>query len=77
MMIKGTSVYLRPINHKDMESVYRSCQDEEFLYMTGTRTSFTLDHIIKSYEQFSKDPTRYDFAICLLDNHEIIGDLSI
>lgn len=77
MMIKGTSVYLRPINHKDMESVYRSCQDEEFLYMTGTRTSFTLDQIIKSYEQFSKDPTRYDFAICLLDNHEIIGDLSI
>lgn len=77
MMIKGTFVYLRFIKEEDMESIYMSCQDEEFLYMTGTRKIFTLDEIIKSYKQFSKDPTRYDFAICLVDTDEIIGDLSI
>lgn len=77
MMIKGTFVYLRSIKDEDMESIYMSCQEEEFLYMTGTRKTFTLDEIIKSYKQFSKDPTRYDFAICLVDTDEIIGDLSI
>ena len=77
MVIKGISVYLRAIKDEDMESIYMSCQEEEFLYMTGTRKSFTLDEIIKSYKQFSKDPTRYDFAICLVDTNEIIGDLSI
>jgi RimJ/RimL family protein N-acetyltransferase len=77
IVIKGRLVYLRPIEDNDMESIYKSCQDEEFLYMTGTRKSFTMDEIIKSYRQFSKDPTRYDFAICLLDNNKLIGDLAI
>jgi len=45
--------------------------------MTGTRKTFTLDEIIKSYKQFSEDPTRYDFAICLVDNNEVIGDLAV
>jgi RimJ/RimL family protein N-acetyltransferase len=76
-MIKGKSVYLRSIKDEDLESIYKSCQDEEFLFMTGTQKSFTLDEIIKSYKQFSEDPTRYDFAICLLDNNEVIGDLAI
>ena len=77
MMKKGTNVYLRTIQDGDMESIYRSCQDEETLYMTGTRTIFTLDQIKESYRQFSKDPTRYDLAICLMASHEIIGDLAI
>ncbi|AWE07286.1 GNAT family N-acetyltransferase [Lysinibacillus sp. 2017] len=77
MEVKGKFIYLRSIEEEDMESIYMSCQDEEFLYMTGTRKTFTLDEIIKSYKQFSKDPTRYDFAICLVDTDEIIGDLSI
>ncbi len=47
------------------------------MYMTGTRSAFTLEGITKSYKQFSEDRTRYDFAICLLDNNQIIGDLSI
>lgn len=76
-MIKGNLVYLRPIQDEDMESVFQSCQDEEFLYMTGTRKLFTRDEIIESYKRFRKDSTRYDFAICLLDHDQIIGDLSI
>ncbi|WP_337969757.1 GNAT family N-acetyltransferase [Virgibacillus salexigens] len=77
MVILGKVVYLRPIKDEDFESIYNSCQNEEFLYMTGTRKTFTLDEITEKYKQFSKDPTRYDFAICLLDNDQIIGDLSI
>ena len=77
MIVEGTSVYLRTIKDEDMKSIFNSCQDDEFLYMTGTRKTFTLDEVIKSYKQFSEDPTRYDFAICLLDNDEIIGDLAI
>lgn len=76
-MIKGTTVYLRPVEDADMESMFRACQDEEILYMTGTRHSFTQDQITSSYQQFRNDPTRYDFAICLLNTAEIMGDLAI
>ncbi|WP_026690455.1 GNAT family N-acetyltransferase [Alteribacter aurantiacus] len=76
-MIKGNSIYLRAVKEEDMENIYASCLDEEFLYMTGTRKTFTLDEIKEKYNQFREDPTRYDFAICLLDNHEVIGDLCI
>ena len=77
MVIEGRNVYIRPIQDEDMASIFKSCHDEEILYMTGTCKSFTLDEIIESYKQFSSDPTRYDFAICLLENNEIIGDLAI
>lgn len=77
MMKKGTKVYLRVIQASDMDSIYRSCQDEETLYMTGTRNAFTLSQIKESYKRFSHDPTRHDLAICLMESHEIIGDLAI
>ncbi|SDJ05168.1 GNAT family N-acetyltransferase, partial [Natribacillus halophilus] len=77
MVIQGSFVYLRPIKDEDMESIHHSCQDEEFLYMTGTRQSFTLNEITEKYKQFSENPTRYDFAICLLDNYQLIGHLAI
>ena len=34
-----------------MESIYRSSQDEETLYMTGTRTTFTRGQIKESYKE--------------------------
>lgn len=76
-MNKGKSVYLRALTEEDMTSIYRACQDEEIIYMTGTRQSFTLDDIIERYKQFDLDDTRINFAICLLDSQEMIGDLSI
>ena len=54
-MKNNPTVYLRAIKEEDMESIYRSCQDEETLYMTGTRTPFTLDSIRQSYQQFSQE----------------------
>ncbi|MFE0505973.1 GNAT family N-acetyltransferase [Peribacillus butanolivorans] len=76
-MIKGNSVYLRPINEKDIESIYECFQDEEILYMTGTTKRLTKEEIGLGLKQFSKDSTRHDFAICLIDTNNIIGDLSI
>ncbi|MCA1063811.1 GNAT family protein [Rossellomorea sp. AcN35-11] len=76
-MIKGTSLYLRPLKDEDLEGIYQSCQNEEFRYMTGTRQSFTRSDIMEAYKQFREDPTRYDFAICTIVNDEVIGDLSI
>ncbi len=77
MKIKGQSVYLRPIRDEDIDSIYMGCQDEEILYMTGTHQRFTRDNIVNSYKQFKQDSSRYDFAICLIENDEVIGDLAI
>ncbi|WP_059103138.1 GNAT family N-acetyltransferase [Shouchella shacheensis] len=76
-MIKGRNVYLRPISDADMDSIYVGCQEEEGLYMTGTRKVFTKDEIISAYNKFRQDPTRHDFAICLMNTNQIIGDLAI
>ncbi len=77
MMKNNATVYLRAIKDEDMESIYCSCQDEETLYMTGTRTPVTLDSIRESHQRFSQDPSRHDFAICATASQEIIGDLAI
>ncbi len=47
-MIKGQSAYLRSIKDEDMERIFQSAQDEEFLYMIGTRKSLKLNKIIES-----------------------------
>ncbi|WP_121604356.1 GNAT family N-acetyltransferase [Virgibacillus sp. Bac332] len=76
-MIKGSYVYIRPICDSDMESIFKGCQEDEGLYMTGTRNVFTMEEVVKAYKSFSQDETRHDLAICLLENGQIIGDLSI
>ncbi|WP_176466557.1 GNAT family N-acetyltransferase [Terribacillus saccharophilus] len=77
MLITGKSVFLRAIEEKDFISISKSFQDEEILYMTGTRTILNKEQIKIAHRNFSINPTRYDFAICLLESGQIIGDLSI
>ncbi|MDP4098151.1 GNAT family N-acetyltransferase [Paenibacillus sp. P96] len=76
-MMKGKAVYLRPIRKEDMTSFYECVRDEETRYMTGTKRTFTMEDLYKHYEHITKDETRHDFAICLIDGDKIIGDLSI
>lgn len=76
-MIKGDHVYLRPIQKEDMYSFYQATQDEEIRYMTGTRDSFTMEQLAHHFTTISQDESRRDFAICLSQNNELIGDLSI
>ncbi|MFJ8518562.1 GNAT family N-acetyltransferase [Lysinibacillus xylanilyticus] len=76
-MITGQGVFLRPITEKDVDSIYKCFQDEEIMYMTGTRNILTKDQIREALIRFSEDPTRHDFAICLVENSQVIGDLAI
>lgn len=72
-----TRLFLRPIEEKDYPGIHRGCQHAETLYMTGTRKTFTLEEIRSAYTRFLLDDSRRDFAICLLDTKEMIGDAAI
>lgn len=76
-MITGKTVFLRAIEEKDFISISKSFQDEEILYMTGTRTLLNMEQIKMAHRNFSNDSTRYDFAICSQESGQILGDLSI
>ncbi|BBP87368.1 hypothetical protein BsIDN1_09860 [Bacillus safensis] len=72
-----TRIFLRPIEEQDYPGIQRGCQHAETLYMTGTRKTFTLEEIRSAYTRFLQDDSRRDFAICLLDTKEMIGDAAI
>ncbi|CAH0344389.1 GNAT family protein [Bacillus sp. CECT 9360] len=76
-MMRGKSLHLRPIKREDMGSFYKAVQNEELVYMTGTRNTFTMEQLYEHYERITNDDTRFDLAICLLDSDELLGDLSI
>ncbi|MFC9540328.1 GNAT family N-acetyltransferase [Lysinibacillus sp. NPDC056959] len=76
-MITGQSVFLRPITEEDVDSIYECFQDEEIMYMTGARNILTKDQIREALSRFSEDSTRCDFAICLVENSRVVGDLAI
>lgn len=42
--------------------------------MTGTRNIFTKEQIKEAIQRFKEDTSRYDFAICSIDNDQVIGD---
>ncbi|WP_375106486.1 GNAT family N-acetyltransferase [Lysinibacillus fusiformis] len=75
-MVKGQKVYLREISVNDSESIEKCFQNEEIMYMTGTRNLLTKEQIKEAIYRFKED-SRYDFAICLVDNDQVIGDLAI
>lgn len=77
MMILGKSVYLRPIEKEDMKSYHQAIHNEDIRFLTGTRNTITLEQAYEYYERITSDETRHDFAICLKDQHTIIGDLTI
>ena len=77
MMIKGQIVYLRPVRHGDMASIYEANLSEEIMAMTGRSESVSLWEITNRYKRYLKDPTRYDFGICLVENNELIGNITL
>lgn len=74
---KGTEGIFKGISVNDSESIERCFQNEEIMYMTGTRNLLTKEQIKEAIYRFKEDSTRYDFAICLVDNDQVIGDLAI
>ncbi|HLR74361.1 MAG TPA: GNAT family protein [Virgibacillus sp.] len=77
MKLESKRIYLRNIRKSDAETILDTTKIDEMRYMTGTKHTFTLDQIKDYIEKVPNDPSRYDFAICLKDNDNMIGDLSI
>jgi len=74
---ENLEIYLRPVTIEDAQLLLASVQIEEIRYMTGTTADFTLEQIQQHILKCQKDTSRYDFAICLNSNHQMIGELVI
>lgn len=77
MTLESERIYLRSLCESDAAIMYESTLDEEIRYMTGTKRNFTLEQIKTHIQNIANDPSRFDFAICLKDTNETIGELSI
>lgn len=76
-MLKGKNIYLRPLLVDDAKSYHEAMKDEEIRHMTGTKNQASLEDIKNHLERISKDESREDYAICRLDNSQMIGELSL
>lgn len=77
MHLENERIYLRSIIESDAPIMLESTKDEEIRYMTGTKSTFTLEQIQSYINNISKDSSRNDLAICLKENDQMIGELSI
>ena len=77
MHLEGYRIFLRELRESDAEQMLKTSKNEEIRYMTGTKHTLTIDMIKDYIEKVSKDPSRFDFAICLKEDETMIGDLSI
>ena len=77
MLLIGERIYLRLLEPVDAASILSMTEDEEIRYMTGTKPRFTEQQIRQHIKIWADDPSRYDFAICLKENNEMIGDIAL
>ncbi|MCU5706900.1 GNAT family N-acetyltransferase [Bacillus wiedmannii] len=77
MRLESKRIYLRPLCQLDAPIILESTTDNEIRYMTGTKSTFSLEQIKTHIDHINNDSSRYDFAICLKSTDEMIGELSI
>ncbi|HDR7640608.1 GNAT family N-acetyltransferase [Bacillus wiedmannii] len=77
MRLESERIYLRPLCELDAPIILESTMDTEIRYMTGTKPTFSLEQIKTHIAHINNDSSRYDFAICLQSNDEMIGEFSI
>lgn len=77
MNFESDRVYLRFLKETDAPTLLANTENEEIRYLTGTTHSFTLEQVQQHIQNVVKDATRYDFAICLTETDQMIGELSI
>ena len=77
MRLESERLYLRPLSEDDAPVLHQMAKDEEIRYMTGTKSQFSLKQIKTHISKIKSDSSRYDFAVCLKDTDQMIGDLSI
>ena len=75
--MKNKQIYLRKVRIEDAFAYQESLTDEEIRYMTGTPREYTLEEIKTHIKKIIKDTSREDYAICLNETKEMIGELSI
>lgn len=75
--MKSKNIYLRKVRVEDATSYQKGTIEEEIRYMTGTKKEFTLEEIKNYLEKIVKDDSREDYAICLNDTEEMIGELTL
>lgn len=74
MRLEGERIYLRPLCESDAPIKLANTKDKEIRYMTGTTSNFSLEQIKVHIKNINNDSSRYDFAICLKDSDEMIGE---
>ena len=77
MNLESERIYLRKLEESDAPMMLANTMDEEIRYMTGTKPNFTLEQIQAHIYNINNDPSRYDFALCLKEDDQMIGELSI
>lgn len=75
--MKNKQIYLRKVRIEDALAYQESTTNEEIRYMTGTPREYTLEEIKIHIKRIIEDTSREDYAICLNETKEMIGELSI
>jgi RimJ/RimL family protein N-acetyltransferase len=75
--MKNKQIYLRKVRIEDAFAYQESSTNEEIRYMTGTPREYTLEEIKTHIKKIIKDTSREDYAICLNETKEMIGELAI
>jgi RimJ/RimL family protein N-acetyltransferase len=76
--LEGERVYLRPIEEQDLGLFYtKALWDKEGRKLTGTQTVFSRQGVQSWFERISTDSSRIDQIICLQENNQPIGDVSM
>lgn len=77
MNLVSERIYLRSLESSDAPIMLENSTVEEIRYMTGTKSTFTLEQIQNHIKNINEDSSRYDFAICLNESDQMIGELSV
>ncbi|MDT2832932.1 GNAT family protein [Vagococcus carniphilus] len=75
--MKSEHIYLRPLLVSDAAIYKKSMDDKEIMLMTGTKAQYSIEQIETHIKAIINDETREDYAICLNETKEMIGELSI
>ncbi|MFW7433704.1 GNAT family N-acetyltransferase [Vagococcus carniphilus] len=75
--MKSEHIYLRPLLVSDAAIYKKSMDDKEIMLMTGTKDQYSIEQIETHIKAIINDETREDYAICLNETKEMIGELSI
>ncbi|MGM7701818.1 GNAT family N-acetyltransferase [Pseudalkalibacillus sp. Hm43] len=76
--LESKRVYLRPVEEHDLDLFYtQALWDKEGRRLTGTQAVFSRAGVQNWFESISTDTTRVDLIICLQENDQLIGDLSM